>query len=213
MATRQKPKRTADKGSSARTGRRPRRQVALPPPLTLQQELTLMARSGARSLTQALITVAVIVVVGTAAMALWSLRPIPGYSSDDVLAGSPFDVAFRVENTSPWFALANLKVSCVLAQVRASGIPPTLIDSVDAQFPTGAAHLEPGQSASFRCPFRSLIGHPITRDAEIVQRAEIYFHSKYDAPLLGSLRITDNSDHFFLNTRLLPPRWTNRVGD
>lgn len=170
-----------------------------------------MARGGAHSLQRLLVTVIVIALLGAAAFGAWSLRPLPGYSSEDVLAGSPFDVAFRVENTSPWFALANLKVSCVLAHVRASGIPPTLIDSVDAQFPTEAAHLEPGQSASFRCPFRSLIGHPITRDAEIVQRAEIYFHSKYDAPLLDALRITDNSDHFFLNTRLLPPRWTSRT--
>lgn len=172
-----------------------------------------MARSGARSLQRLLVTAIVVVLLGAAAFGIWSLRPIPGYSSEDVLAGSPFDVAFRVENTSPRFALANFRVSCVLAHVRASGIPPTLVDSVDAQFPTGAAHLEPGQSASFRCPFRSLIGHPITQDAEIVQRAEIYFRSEYDAPFVGSLRITDNSDHFFLNTRLLPPRWTSRAKD
>ena len=36
----------------------------------------------------------------------------------------------------------------------------------------------------------------------------IYFRSQYDLPLIGSLRVTDDSAHFFLNTRVLPPRWT-----
>ena len=87
-----------------------------------------------------------------------------------------------------------------------------MIAANDLRFPAGAAAgLEPGQSATFTCPFRSLIGHPINEDPGIAQRSEIYFRAEYDLPLprfLGAIRITDNSAPFFLNTRLLPPRWT-----
>ncbi|UYN95653.1 MAG: hypothetical protein KIT25_01510 [Enhydrobacter sp.] len=189
-------------------GRQARR--AAPPPLTLRQELLAMAREEVSWLRRALVTVSALFLLALAAAGLWSLRPVPAYSSDDVVTGSPFDVAFRVENTSPWFPLADLRIGCVLAHIRASGTPPTLIDSVDVQFPSGTQRLEPGESAHFRCPFRPLIGHPIVDDAGIVQRAEIYFHSKYDLPLVGTLRLTHNSPHYYLNTRLLPPRWTSR---
>ncbi len=169
-----------------------------------------MARSGASSVRRMLVTASALFLVAAAMAGLWSLRPVPTYSSDDVTAGSPFDVAFQIENTNPWLPLVNLKISCVLSHIRATGTPPTLIESVDVQFPEGTGRLEPGASASFRCPFRQLIGHPITEDAGIVQRAEIYFRSEYDAPLVGSFRIGENSEPYFLNTRLLPPRWTGR---
>jgi hypothetical protein len=156
-------------------------------------------------------TLAVVALLVGAAAALWSLRPQPGYSSEAVREGSPFDVTFRVENTHPWLALDDLRVSCVLAQVRASGIPPTLIEANDLRFRAGnTTRLEPGETATFKCPFRDLIGHPINDDPEIAQKAEIYFRSDYDLPLLGSLRISEDSPPFILNTRLLPPRWTRK---
>lgn len=171
-----------------------------------------MARGGMRSLRQALVALIVIGGIAGIASILWSLRPVPGYASADVTAGSPFDVTFRVENRNASFALANLRVSCVLDHVRASGIPPTLIEANDLRFPTGAAAgLAPGEFATFTCPFRSLIGHPINEDPGVAQRAEIYFRATYDLPLpavVGPIRISDNSVPFFLNTRLLPPRWT-----
>ena len=103
------------------------------------------------------------------------------------------------------------EIGCVLDHVRASGLPPTLLEATDVKFPQGAARgLEPGQSATFTCPFRSLIGHPINEDPGIAQRSEIYFQAKYDVPLIDFLRLTDNSVRFFLNTHLLPPRWTSR---
>jgi len=171
-----------------------------------------MARGGARSLRQALVALIVIGgIVGIAYIA-WSQRPIPSYASEDVTSGSPFDVTFKVENKDLTFALVNLRVSCVLDHVRASGMEPTMIAANDLRFPAGAAlGLEPGQSATFTCPFRSLIGHPINEDPGIAQRSEIYFRAEYDLPLpawLRAFRITDNSAPFFLNTRLLPPRWT-----
>jgi hypothetical protein len=171
-----------------------------------------MARGGARSIRQALLALLVICGVGGFAYVAWSQRPIPSYASEDVTSGSPFDVTFRVENKNASFALANLKVSCVLDHVRASGMEPTLIAANDLRFPPGSSSgLEPGQSATFTCPFRSLIGHPINEDPGIAQRSEIYFRAEYDLPLpavLRLFRITDNSAPFFLNTRLLPPRWT-----
>ncbi len=219
MATKPKAKKKTNSKKSAPAATRsgpPRQSRArvrpLPPPrLTLKQELMMMARDGARSLERLFLTLIVLMVVAGAAFGAWSLRPIPSYSSEEVKDGSPFDVTFKVENKDPWFALANLKVGCVLDHVRASGLPPTLLEATDVRFPSRTAtDLEPGESATFSCPYRMLIGHPINDDPGIVQRSEIYFQAKYDLPLIGSIRLTDNSARFFLNTRLLPPCWTSK---
>ena len=170
----------------------------------------MLARGGARSVQQAILVMLVIGLLAGVAFGAWSLRPTPSYVSGDVTAGSPFDVTFRVENKNPWFALANLKINCVVAYVRASGMEPTMIGATDVRFPAGGASgLEPGEAGTFTCPFRTLIGHPINDDPGVAQRAEIYFRATYDLPLFGAFRITDNSAHFILNTRLLPPRWTS----
>lgn len=170
----------------------------------------LLAQGGARSVQQAFLALLVIGLLAGIGFGAWSLRPTPSYASGDVTAGSPFDVTFQVENKNPWFALANLKISCVLAHVRASGMEPTMIGANDVRFPAGASGLEPGESATFTCPYRTLIGHAVNDDSGVAQRSEIYFRGTYDLPLLGSFRITDNSARFFLNTRLLPPRWTSK---
>lgn len=169
-----------------------------------------MARSGARSLRTLLVVLFVMAGIAGIGVVLWSLRPTPSYSSEAVEEGSPFDVTFRVENRNRWFALADLEINCVLAHVRASGTPPTMIEATDLRFPTaGARGLAPGETAIFTCPFRTFIDHPIYQDAGVAQRAEIYFRARYALPVVG-WRITDNSPNFFLNTRLLPPRWTAR---
>ncbi len=230
MATKQKAKKKtgSKKSTSASSKAAAQKQLPLqqraprararqaPPPMplpktTLKQELMVMARDGAQSLERLFMTLIVLMVIAGAAFGAWSLRPVPSYVSDDVKDGSPFDVTFKVENKDSWFALANLKVGCVLDHVRASGLPPTLLEATDVRFSsrTGTG-LEPGESATFTCPFRSLIGHPINDDPGIAQRSEIYFQAKYDLPLIGSIRLTDNSTPFFLNTRLLPPRWTKK---
>lgn len=172
-----------------------------------------MARSGARSLRNFLFTLFVIAGLTGIGYIVWTLRPTPTFSSEAAEEGSPFDTIFKVENTSSSMALANLELSCVLAQVRASGLEPTLVEARDVRLPANdVAGLLPGQTATFTCPFRALIGHPIAQDAEKAKRAEIYFRARYDVPWLAQhlrfLRITDDSGHFFLNTRLLPPRWT-----
>lgn len=219
MATKQKSKKKTDSKKKAsavsKSGppRQPRTRIRPPPPptSTLKQELMVMARDGAQSLERLFMTLIVLMVMAGMAFGAWSLRPVPSYASDDVKDGSPFDVTFTVENKDSWFALANLKVGCVLDHVRASGLPPTLLEATDVRFSsrTGTG-LEPGESATFTCPFRSLIGHPINDDPGIAQRSEIYFQAKYDLPLVGSIRLTDNSTPYFLNTRLLPPRWTKK---
>ena len=58
-----------------------------------------------------------------------------------------------------------------------------------------------GESATFTCPFRALIGHPINDDPDIVRRSEIYFHAEYDVPFWRSFRIPHDSAHFFFDTR------------
>ena len=218
MAAKQKPGRKPRKSGVTRSTPGPRRQPRaqaprLPPP-TLRQELLLLARGGVRSVQQVLLALVVVGLLAGVGFGAWSLRPTPSYSSEDVTAGSPFDVTFRVKNRNPWFALSNLRISCVVAHVRASGMQPTLIGANDVRFPAGSAlGLEPGESATFTCPFRTLIGHPINDDPGVAQRAEIYFRGEYDLPLFGSFRITDNSARFFLNTRLLPPRWTSKPSE
>jgi hypothetical protein len=170
-----------------------------------------LARGGALSIARAIRALAVLAIVATAAAGLWSLRPIPSYSSEDVTESSPFDVTFRVTNKDAWFPLSNLKISCILAQVRALPMQPTAIDATDVRFPSrGPATLEPGESGTFTCPFRTIIGHQMKDDAAIATRAEIYFRSEYDLPLFGSFRLTNSSARFFLNTRLLPPRWVGK---
>ena len=188
----------------------------MPPPLPFDQELLQLAKGAAGTLQRVLLTLLVLAaLVGTAA-GLWALRPRPTFSSAGVVTGSPFDVTFRVENRDPWFPLSNLRVGCVLAQVRASPSSPTMVDPamVDATnlrlSGKQANGLEPGESGTFTCPFRADLIEVTNDDPGIAQRAEIYFRSQYDLPLIGSLRITDDSARFVLNTRVLPPRWTRK---
>jgi hypothetical protein len=170
-----------------------------------------MAHGGAQSLARLVGILLVIAFIAGGAAGLWLLRPVPSYSSDDVTAGSPFDVTFRVENKDAWFPLANLKISCVLAHVRAAPIAPTLIAATNVRFAaTGARGLEPGESGTFTCPFLSFLEHQVKDDPSVATRAEIYFRSTYDVPLLEWFRLTDNSGRFFLDTRVLPPRWVGK---
>ena len=170
-----------------------------------------MAHGGAQSLARLAGALLVIALVAGAAAGLWLLRPVPSYSSEDVTAGSPFDVTFRVENRDPWFPLANLKISCVLAHVRAEPIAPTLVEATNVRLAAGGAPgLEPGESGTFTCPFLSFLEHQIKDDPGMATRAEIYFRSEYDLPRLGAFRLTDNSARYFLDTRLLPPRWVSK---
>jgi hypothetical protein len=158
-----------------------------------------------------LLTLLVIAALAGTAAVLWALRPSPTFSSEGVVVGSPFDVMFRVENRHSWLVLSHLKISCVLAQVRAVPIEPTMVEATNVRFSgKEATALEPGEAGTFTCPFRGALEQPTRDDPDIAPRAEIYFRSQYDLPLIGSLRVTDNSGRFFLNTRVLPPRWTSK---
>jgi hypothetical protein len=82
------------------------------------------------------------------------------------------------------------------------------VEAKDVRFPSPpVSTLQPGESATFTCPFRALIGHPINNDPDIVRRSEIYFHAEYDVPFWRSFRISHDSAHFFFDTRPIPPRW------
>lgn len=179
-----------------------------PPPIPLQQQLLVFGREGAHAFRQVLLAVVFIAAVVGIALGVWAIRPTPGYASEGLTTGSPFDLTFKVENESQWFDLSNLKISCIVDHIRASGLPPTRVEAKDVRFPSpGVPTLQPGETASFTCPFRALIGHPINEDPDIVRRSEIYFHAEYDVPFWRSLRIPDNSAHFFFDTRPIPPRW------
>jgi len=110
--------------------------MAEPP---LQQGLLEMATIGAQSLLWLLSVVAVLAGLAGAAYGIWSLRPIPDYSSARIRVSSPFGVTFRVENTSAWFPLSHLKISCVLAN-------PEMAVDVE-RLPSS---LQPGEAAAER---------------------------------------------------------------
>jgi hypothetical protein len=209
------PKLVVDAGAAAESpparprARSPKRSRApAPPPIPLRDQLLVFGREGAQAFRQILLAVVVMAAIVGAALGIWSFRPTPGYSSEGLTTGSPFDLTFKVENESPWFGLSNLSISCIVDHIRASGLPATRVEAKDVRFPAGrGSTLQPGESATFTCPFRALIGHPINNDPDIVRRSEIYFHAEYDAPLVRSFRITHDSAHFFFDTRPIPPRW------
>jgi hypothetical protein len=206
MSPKRKPARRGRKSPPAAKGpRAPRRSPIAEPPL--QQGLLELAALGAQSVLWLVVAVATIAALAGGALGLWSVRPVPEYSSDRVKVGSPFAVTFRVENASPWFALAHLKIRCVLMRPEAPDMAP--IDASELRIPSA---LGPGESATFTCPFRSVLGGGANDDLDVALRSEIYFRSEYDVPAAGSLPLTDDRGPFILNTRLLPPRWTARPG-
>ncbi len=187
--------------------RRPRSRTQAPaiePPL--RQGLLEMATIGAQSFVWLVLVVAGMAAVAGAGFAVWSLRPVPAYSSEGVEVGTPFDVAFRIENTSPWFPLSHLRISCWLTYSGAPDLPPTRASEV-RDLGTG---LGPGEAATFKCPFPAALR--TTDEVGVATRAEIYFRSEYDVPFAGSFRLSDNRGPFVLNTKLLPPRWTGKPG-
>lgn len=213
MPTKQKTKRSGKRNQpTARRSRSQRRPGVIGPPPSLQQGLIELASDGAQSFLWVGVTLVIIAAIAAAAFGIWSLRPVPNYASEGVEAGSPFGVTFRIENTNAWFPMSNLRVRCVVAHGGASEMPP--VEASDLRFPGGTSDLEPGQSATFKCPFRALPSSAGGDELGVALRSEIYFHSEYDLPVVHSFRVTSNKGPFILNTRFLPPRWTGKpMGD
>ena len=111
--------------------------------------------------------VAIFAALGGAAFGIWSLRPVPAYSSNRVKVGSAFGATFWVENVSAWFPLSHLKIHCALTKLET----PDMVAADQSRIPD---RLEPGQSATFTCPFPAA-------DLDVALRSEIYFRSEYDA--------------------------------
>jgi hypothetical protein len=164
--------------------------------LPVQQGLLEMATIGAQSFLWLATLAASIAALAGVAFGVWSLRPVPAYSSDGVTIGSAFAVTFRVKNTSRWFPLAHLKIRCVVDGIDAPDMPP--VEADPSHIPES---LEPGEQATFTCPFRAA-------DPEVALRSELYFRSEYDLPRFDRFRLGDNRGPFVIDTRLLPPRWT-----
>jgi hypothetical protein len=209
MPTKRKPKRDSKRSPPAVKRSRSRRRPRFTEPPPLRQGLLELASDSAQSFLWVGLILAIIVTIVGTAFGIWSLRPVPSYASEGVEAGSPFDVTFRIANTSTWFSLSSLRISCVLT--NGGGLEGQSIEANDLRFSAGnTSDLRPGQSATFRCPFRALLGSSGGDDLGIALRSEIYFHSEYGLSVVRSFRITDNNGPFFLNTRLLPPRWTGK---
>jgi hypothetical protein len=195
--TKRKPAGRGRKNSpAAKTSSRSRRQPAAVTELPLQQGLVEMATVGAQSFLWLVTVVVVFAALAGGAFGIWSLRPLPAYSSERVTAGSAFQATFRVENVSRWFPLSHLRIHCALTRYET----PDMVEA--SRIPD---RLEPGQSATFTCAFPAA-------DLDVALRSEIYFRSEYDAPVLSSFRISNNGGPFVLDTRLLPPRWTAKPG-
>jgi hypothetical protein len=202
--TKRKPAGRGRKNSPAARGPRSRRRSAVVADPPLQQGLLEMATVGAQSFLWLATVVAIFAALAGAAFGIWSLRPLPAYSSERVTAGSAFKATFRVENASAWFPLSRLRIHCALTSFET----PDMVEADHSRIP---ARLEPGEAATFTCPFRAA-GASINDDLDVALRSEIYFRSEYDLPVLGSFRLTNNGGPFVLDTRLLPPRWTAKPG-
>ena len=213
MPTKQKTKRSGKRSPpTTRRSRSQRRPGVIGPPPSLQQGLIELASDGAQSFLWVGVTLVIIGAIAAGAFGIWSLRPIPSYSSEGVEAGSPFGVTFRIENTNAWFPLSNLRIRCVMTHGGAPEMPS--VEASDLRFPGGTSDLEPGQSATFKCPFHALPGSANGDELGVALRSEIYFRSEYDLPVVRSFRVPNNKGPFILNTRFLPPRWTGkRTGD
>jgi hypothetical protein len=205
MPPKRKPTRRNDKVRSTPKRQRPRGQP-YGAELPLEQGLVEMATIGATSFLWLVLVVAALAAVAGGAVIAWSLRPVPVYLSERVKTGSPFDVEFWIENSSTWFAMSRLSISCVLAYPGAPDLPPT--PASDLRLPGSPTALAPGETAIFKCPFPAALRG--TDEIGVATRAEIYFRSEYDLPVFGSFRLTDNRGPFVLNTRLLPPRWAGK---
>jgi len=189
------------KSTTRRAPPRPSARRAQPPPLPreipLEQGLRELAHEGASSLLSAVVAFAVIAAIAGLLFGAWSLRPMPEFTSDAIEAGSPFDVAFQVRNTSAWVALLHPAIACVLTPAgQPEGQPVAAVG-------IATARLGPGESARFTCPFR-------THDLDTALHAELAFRTSYDLPFGLSWRFTERSPAFVVDTRHLPPRWTAR---
>ena len=202
------PKRKPTRRSPKRSPRT--RPQAYGSELPLEQGLVEMAAIGAQSFLWLVLVVGAMAAVAGGAFIAWSMRPVPVYLSERVKTGSPFDVEFWIENSSAWFPMSHLSISCVLAYPGAPDLPPT--PASDVRLPgkpaAPASGVGPGEMAIFKCPFPANLRG--TDELAIATRAEIYFRIAYDLPVFGSLRLTDNRGPFVLNTKLLPPRWAGK---
>ena len=176
--------------------------------LPLEQGLAEMAAIGAQSFVWLVLVIAAMAAVVGGVVIAWSMRPVPIYLSERVKAGSPFDVEFWVENSSAWFSMSHLSLSCALLYPGAPNLPPTPASEV--KLPGNPTALAPGEMAIFKCPFPAALRGP--DELSVATRGEIYFRVIYDMPVFGWFRLTDDRGPFVLNTKLLPPRWTGRSG-
>lgn len=187
---------------------RPRRRAPMPvAELPLQRGLLAMATLGAQSFLWLFKLVAAAAALAGVAYGVWSLRPVPEYSSDRVTVGSSFAVTFRVENASPWFAISGLAIGCVLRPPGASDMAPVVASG--SRLP---ASLGPGEAVTFTCPFKGITASANADDLETALRSQIYFRSTYDVPAIASIRLSDNRGPFVLDTKQLPPRWMPKPG-
>src|SRR5258707_13870836 len=104
------PKRKQTKRNKGRPPLKRSRPGKQPPVIEppLRQGLIEMATIGAQSFVWVVLAAATVAAVAGAAVIVWSLRPMPEDSSEGFGVGTPFDVAFRVENHSPGLRLAHL---------------------------------------------------------------------------------------------------------
>jgi len=185
---------------------RPRQHPAMRE-IPLGQGLQAFAAEGGRSILGVIVAASVIVAIAALVLGLWALRPIPEYTSENVEAGSPFGVAFRLQNTSAWFPLSHPKISCIVTIAGEPGFPA--VAASDVRFPSDG-ELKPGESATFKCPLQSAFQGAIHDETGAALRSELFFRTTYDLPLHDSWRLTDRRGPFVLNTHLLPPRWTEK---
>lgn len=142
--------------------------------------------------------------VATMVTPFWPTEPTidPAYQS----LGAPMDVPFAIANASKAFALADLKISCELIELRTSiGVRISqLLVAVDSRSELGRA-----EQALYVCPFsKSLRLAP----SDHVVQATIRFHYTYRQSLFGSETEMGSrkSPEFRLLTTVTPNVWERR---
>ena len=132
---------------------------------------------------------------------LWPMEP--AFSAGLPSSGSPFDVAFKVENRSVLFPLSNLTIAC---EVRYLGGISGVQISNNTVSASGANRLGPRKTGLYVCPIRQKLVINGRDVADVAREAGIAFRTEYDRPMFGG-RASSESEAFTLQSRTNPPQW------
>lgn len=122
--------------------------------------------------------------------------------------GQPLDARFYVTNNSWLFWLRDLKVYCVLLEVKIFA-NQTHMSFNGVSVSSGInSTVQPEETVRYRCPFHgALAAFGVPPEYDVIE-AKIGFISEYASSLPWVKNVTVKSDVFFLDKDTSPPQWT-----